>query len=387
MDDEPLEGQGAATGTEASTFSDGSAEGEDERQHEEEEEEEAQQPSPVLSDFVLPSPSLVSPFIAAFLQRFSELFHLGNDDANIEVKSHGQRPKHLIEAIWLKDVLQKSLEEIEDHGSFSFLAQVVSDHEALAKRVPASLEHIKSLNTEMHLLRQQIQAEDFAHKEAVITWNKNLLQKKQDIKDLKAQNKLTAKYRADMAVAQADCKRRFREEKLLELRDEINQLTDLLEVEKRVNIVCNEFLKKQNLTLMEEAINLASGHENDVLYMDMMISKLKNQKIEKEDLLSEIEPRYMSEMSKIIAEKEQVERVKTMSIDELRIFETQTRAVIKIQRIWRGRMDRAKHAQEVKKIVKKRKELRNKLKKEKKEKAKKEGGKKGADKKKVKKKK
>ena len=42
---------------------------------------------------------------------------------------------------------------------------------------------------------------------------------------------------------------------------------------------------------MEEAISLASGHENDVIYMDMMLNKLREQKLEKEQLLAELEPR------------------------------------------------------------------------------------------------
>lgn len=69
--------------------------------------------------------------------------------------------------------------QIEASGSFLFLSQVVSEHEVAAKRVPESIEHVKSLNAEMHSLRQQIQAEDLAHKEAVINWNKTLVQMKQ----------------------------------------------------------------------------------------------------------------------------------------------------------------------------------------------------------------
>lgn len=94
----------------------------------------------------------------------------------------------------------------------------------------------------------------------------------------------------------------------------------------------------------------------------------------------------MAEMSKVIAERTELERQKTMSIDELRKFETQTRAVTKIQKVWRGHMDRAKHTQELKKIAKRRKELRNKSKKEKKDKQGKDG-KKGGGKKTGKKKK
>ncbi|MCO5558061.1 hypothetical protein L7F22_011637 [Adiantum nelumboides] len=379
--EEPEKG-GIATSTQGSVLSPSSSEKEKDQQQQQE--EEKQEPLP---DFQLASPSLICPFLRTFLHRFTELFPPVNDTSFIETKPHGKRPKHLVEALWLKDVLDKCLTEIEAHGSFSYLSQVVSDHEVAAKRVPESIEHTKSLNAEMHSLRQQIQAEDLAHKEAVINWNKTFIQMRQGIKDLKALNKLTAKCRADMAVAQADCKRRLREEKLNALRDEINHLTNLVEVEKRVNIVCTDFLKKQNLTLMEEAISLATGHENDVLYMDMMLNKLRDQKSEKELLLSELEPRYMAEMSKIVAEKRELERPKTMSIDELRKFETQTMAVLRIQRIWRGHMDRAKHTQELKKIAKKRKELRNKSKKEKKEKQRKENGKKGGGKKKAKKKK
>ncbi|KAI5071506.1 hypothetical protein GOP47_0013757 [Adiantum capillus-veneris] len=384
MEEEPERGV-VATSTEGSVLSPLSSRKEKDQQQQQE--EEKQEPPCVLPDFQLTSPSLICPFLRSFLHRFSELFPLVNDVTFIETRPHGKRPKHLVEALWLKDVLEKCLKEIEEHGSFSSLSQVVSDHEVAAKRVPESIEHMKSLNAEMHSVRQQIQAEDLAHKEAVINWNKTLVQMKQEIKDLKAQNKLTAKYRADMAVAQADCKRRLREEKLNALRDEINRLTNLVEVEKRVNVVCTDFLKKQNLTLMEEAISLATGHENDVLYMDVMLNKLRDQKIEEEKSLSELEPRYMAEMSKIIAEKKEIERQKTMSIDELRKFETQTMAAIRIQRIWRGHMDRAKHTQELKKIAKKRKELRNKSKKEKKEKQGKEDGKKDGGKKKAKKKK
>ncbi|MCO5550884.1 hypothetical protein L7F22_004378 [Adiantum nelumboides] len=454
--EEPEKG-GVATSTVGPALSPSSSGKEKDQQQQQE--EEKQEPLP---DFQLASPSLICPFLRTFLHRFTELFPPENDASFIETKPHGKRPKHLVEALWLKDVLHKCLTEIEAHGSFAYLSQVVSDHEVAAKRVPESIEHMKSLNAEMHSLRQQIQAEDLAHKEAVINWNKTLVQMRQGIKDFKAQNKLTAKCRADMAVAQADCKRRLREEKLSALRDEINHLTNLVEghiskspkifdcnllaflwhswpidrsgqnlklkfssqiisckiglellpsswclrflsksapgsflnlkeismqVEKRVNIVCTDFLKKQNLTLMEEAISLAMGHENDVLYMDMMLNKLRDQKSEKEKLLSELEPRYMAEMSKIVAGKRELERPKTMSIDELRKFETQITAALRIQRIWRGHMDRAKHTQELKKMAKKRKELRNKSKKEKTEKQGKEDGKKGGGKKKAKKKK
>ena len=80
----------------------------------------------------------------------------------------------------------------------------------------------------------------------------------------------------------------------------------------------------------------------------------------------------------------ELNKAHTMSIDELRKFETKSKAAIKIQKIWRGHSDRTKHAQEVKKIAKKRKELKRKQKlaKEAEKDKKKSGGKKSGGKKK-----
>ena len=69
--------------------------------------------------------------------------------------------------------------QVEEKGSFSFLSQVISDHEAATRKIPESIEHLKSLNAEMHLLRHQIQSEDLAHKEAIVTGSRTLSKLKQ----------------------------------------------------------------------------------------------------------------------------------------------------------------------------------------------------------------
>ena len=69
--------------------------------------------------------------------------------------------------------------QVEETGSFSFLSQVVSEHEAAKRKIPESIEHLKSLNAEMHLLRHQIQTEDLAHKEAIVSGSRTLNKLKQ----------------------------------------------------------------------------------------------------------------------------------------------------------------------------------------------------------------
>ncbi|KAJ7533248.1 hypothetical protein O6H91_13G039400 [Diphasiastrum complanatum] len=175
----------------------------------------------------------------------------------------------------------------------------------------------------------------------------------EEIKELKKQSKVDGKYRADIAVATADCARRGRDLCLKTLKEEVQQLRSQIEVENGVNAKCVEFLKKQNLQLMEEAITLAAGHDNDVQYMDIMLGKLKDQMQRKQELLSVLEPRYKQEMAEKEAAKAELARQRDISIEMQGEMEMRLRATIKIQKIWRGHVARVAFHKESKKLRKK----------------------------------
>ncbi|KAJ7533246.1 hypothetical protein O6H91_13G039400 [Diphasiastrum complanatum] len=267
---------------------------------------------------------------------------------------HGPKvSKFEMEVLWLQKVFLATLNEVQDVSNFSTLLKVVEEDEFREKILPERIEHMKILMSEMHEMRIQSHIEALEHNDTVREWSKSLNKLKREIKELKKQSKVDGKYRADIAVATADCARRGRDLCLKTLKEEVQQLRSQIEVENGVNAKCVEFLKKQNLQLMEEAITLAAGHDNDVQYMDIMLGKLKDQMQRKQELLSVLEPRYKQEMAEKEAAKAELARQRDISIEMQGEMEMRLRATIKIQKIWRGHVARVAFHKESKKLRKK----------------------------------
>ncbi|EFJ05471.1 hypothetical protein SELMODRAFT_431540 [Selaginella moellendorffii] len=280
------------------------------------------------------------------------------DNASLVLRPfhRGAKPsKFGIEAKWLRGVFSKTLQEVEEHLGFSNLDATVEEGERRERHLPKALEKIRQLTHEMHELRQSLQSEAATHKVMEREWNKTLLSLKQAIKDLKKENKIQAKFRADVLSATADCNRRDRDIALRSLRDHSDRLKSKIEVEKKITNRCLEFVKNQNLQLMEEAINLQAGLELDMVQMDLMIKKIREQRNDKQIIIDELEPRYIEKMAKRKMEEEEIDRKKNVTIEQQGLNEMRLRATMKIQRIYRGFKSRLGFKKELKKWKKKQK--------------------------------
>jgi hypothetical protein len=87
--------------------------------------------------------------------------------------------KFEIEATWLHEILSKTIKEVEEHGTFDTLLQVVEADDAKEKRLPAALEHTKLLKEKTEMMKVTMGAEAEAHKETIREWAKNLTIHKQ----------------------------------------------------------------------------------------------------------------------------------------------------------------------------------------------------------------
>jgi hypothetical protein len=103
--------------------------------------------------------------------------------------------KFEIEATWLHNILSKTIKEVEEHGTFDTLLQVVEADDAKEKRLPAALEHTKLLKEKTEMMKVTMGAEAEAHKETIREWAKNLTIHKQELKELRKQQRIAYKYK------------------------------------------------------------------------------------------------------------------------------------------------------------------------------------------------
>ncbi|BBN00489.1 hypothetical protein MPTK1_1g29570 [Marchantia polymorpha subsp. ruderalis] len=262
--------------------------------------------------------------------------------------------KFTTETAWLTGVLTTVNKEVVESSSFSVFQDVMDKDELKIRRLPSSIAHVKELKDKMDMLHVLIEAEAQTQKEAMREWAKNIAERKKELKELRADNMVQYRYKADTALASGDLCRRDFEVRLVNLRAENVRLKHDLEVEKNVHDASVEFLKKQNIDLREEAVSLQASFEIDVHNLDHMLEKMKLQKKDKELILAELEPRYMKEMAELEAARLEAIKQEEYFYANQGKCELQLVAVMRIQRIWRGFLVRKIYRKVLKKLKRKR---------------------------------
>ncbi|KAL2631100.1 hypothetical protein R1flu_015786 [Riccia fluitans] len=262
--------------------------------------------------------------------------------------------KFTIETSWLTEVLNTVRKEIYDCSTFTMLQDIMDKDELKIRSLPASIAHVKQLKEKMNMLHVLIEAEAQTHKEAMREWAKNLTERKKELKELRADNLVQYRYKADTSLASGDLLRRDYEVRLTNLRGENVRLKHDLEVEKKVHDASVEFLKKQNIDLREEAVSLQANFEIDTHNLDLMLEKMKQQKKDKELILAELEPRYMKEMAELEAARLEAIKQQEYFYANQGKCELELVAVMRIQRIWRGYLVRKVYRKVLKKLKRKR---------------------------------
>ncbi|KAL3688999.1 hypothetical protein R1sor_015308 [Riccia sorocarpa] len=262
--------------------------------------------------------------------------------------------KFTIETGWLTDVFSTVRNEIYDCSSFSVLQDIMDKDELKIRSLPTSIANVKHLKEKMNMLNVLIEAEAQTHKEAMREWAKNLTERKQELKELRADNLVQYRYKADTSLARGDLLRRDYEVRLKNLRAENSRLKHDLEVEKKVHDASVDFLKKQNIDLREEAVTLQANYEIDTHNLDLMLEKMKQQKKDMELILAELEPRYMKEMAELEAARLEAIKQQEYFYANQGKCELELVGVMRIQRIWRGYLVRKIYRKVLKKLKKKR---------------------------------
>ncbi|GBG88171.1 hypothetical protein CBR_g46659 [Chara braunii] len=288
------------------------------------------------------------------------------DNANLVCKTLKDNPnvtdnmgKIAQERSNLQSLLLKTIHELEEEpGKFPSLIATINDEEERVRKFEQTIERERMLAAAVRALRQQIKDEKTAHDEEVIQRGKRLCQLKEDLKHLKQKTGLEARYRAKEIAAAANCTNRVRSSYLKNLDEQIDHLTDLLEMEVRVHNDTMEFLKRKNSVLKEEAVKWANKHEVDHLMMEKRIENLLENKLQDLQLLAELEGRYKKEQEEKAAREAEERRLEELRILNQGWIEVSTRAATKIQKVFRGW--RVRHEIFLKKKKKKKKKKKGK---------------------------
>lgn len=269
--------------------------------------------------------------------------------------------KFSVETNRLKCILQDTLDEIIECGTFETLVDVCDAEEEKERLTPIQIQHIKDLKHQMTLLLDQMEIEN----EREILEDKHRIHTLQNLeKELKKTQKdgrTSLNYAIELAVARADFGRRERIKKAEGMRTKLEDLEFDLEDEKVICVFAQDFLKKQNMALREEAILLATNHDLDVGQLDGMLKRMKDRKWEKEQLCNVLEQRYIQHKSESEAKAKQAEDERLVLVANKGLQEMREKSTLKLQSVWRGHLARVFVKKEKRRIKKKlEKEAKNK---------------------------
>ncbi|XP_073387478.1 uncharacterized protein [Physcomitrium patens] len=262
--------------------------------------------------------------------------------------------KFQIEAKWLKSIFEKALDEVEKNSSFEVINKTVEDNEKRENELLQAIEAIKDLKWKTEVTKYVMKAEAEAHVQNKLEWAKNLTTHKKELTEMRKEQRIAYKFKAEQALATADIARRDREIKLTKAQATNSQLNSNLEREKKVHTAIVDYMGKQNTLLREEVINLTASLENDTQCMIWAIEHINAQIKMKKAQIANIEPKYFKEIeiiakAKADANKRHEEWYANQGYNELSL-----KAAFKIQKIWRGYLVRRIWRKALKKLRKKR---------------------------------
>lgn len=237
---------------------------------------------------------------------------------------------------FLERVLQGTLSELSNQGSFQTLVEAVRNERDKKARLQETIHKEEQGRKRVRALQRQLLEVKREKEVEVQQRNEMIAHLKDQLQEMKAKTNMEGKYMkkcADVGVSQTQ-KRCSVSEK--EMKDEIDELKRKTDEEERVNAEIESFLRTHTERLQKMVEHWMEKYEADVDQKQKELDILKASKAKDLERLQEL-TRLYAEYEQVVVE-DRVEKEKARRKAEQEAMEL--RAAIKVQAWWRGIMVR-----------------------------------------------
>ena len=240
----------------------------------------------------------------------------------------------------LIDILQRTLKELQETGTFNTLVTKVQEDKATQDRLHDIIQRERVMADAVRQLDKDLTQEKVDHQRQVSEQKTNITQLKEQLQSIKSKTTVDAKYfRKEAHAKTCSIMRLYRQdERAQEIK--ISDLTRKLEVENVVHDETTKFLRGKQKQLNEELEKWDKKYKTDYVQLEEQYEKLRLSRMQNLERLQHLQERQAGELAAESKAKADAEEEAKMEALHKKEQEVAARAAAKIVRVMHAYLKR-----------------------------------------------